>query len=417
MKRILLVTYYFPPCGGASVQRWLRLLPELSRSDFQISVLTTVNGDYPLIDNSLLDQLPESVKVHRTYTPVFGKIFSFLTKGKKPLPYGNLSRKSTSSIVLKVLYWIRLNLIIPDARVVWNRFAYKKAVLLHNENKYDIVITTGPPHSTHLVGMKLKKKFGMKWFTDFRDPWTKIYYMLLEKQNVISQVINAYFEKRVLKQADLNLVISDWIAEQLPIGNKATFYNGYCQTDFCGLEYSTSNLFRIKYIGQITAGQDINGLLTFISSHASQNNLKDISVSFVGSDAIISDLSGMTIEKLPFLPHKKSLHEMVNAELLILIINKYSQNKGMLTTKLFEYIGSRTPVLSIGPLAGEAAKIISSSAAGMTFEIIDDEVWQYVYDAYSKWKNKSPVRNDKDISQWSVQHQVKHLEHLIEKSH
>lgn len=409
MNKILLITYYFPPCGGAAVQRWLRLIPLLEKAGFDITVLTTKDGDYPVKDESLLQKIPSTVNVVRTYTPVFGRIWKSVTHKDEPLPYGSLDGSQTTSLKKRLMFWLRLNLIAPDARVIWNPFARRQALQLCREKGIDWVITTGPPHSTHLIALYLKKHIRIKWLADFRDPWTQIYYLKLQSQNSLISSINKHYEKLVLKQADLNLVISNDIAAQLPNGRKKVFYNGFDAEQFRNLKYKRTPKFRIKYIGQLTAGQNIAALLKFLSDNAFEHMIKEFYFNFVGTKPFEIEPLHYPVNFIDYLPHEQALAEMVNCELLILIINSYTDNLGMLTTKLFEYIASGTPVLCIGPEQGEAAEIVRQAKAGFATSDLTQEMWSYLVDLYHNWQQANPVRTDHDISQWSVQHQVREL--------
>ncbi|MFO7659849.1 MAG: glycosyl transferase [Candidatus Cloacimonadaceae bacterium] len=413
MNKLLLITYYFPPCGGASVQRWLRLLPHLVEAGFEVTVLTTEDGDYPQRDESLLALIPEKVRVARTFTPVFGKLWKSLTAKDEPLPYGSLKLPETSSILKKSMFWFRLNTVSPDARVIWNPFARKQAIQLLKTENFDWIVTTGPPHSTHLVGMYLKKRFKIKWLADFRDPWTQIFYLQEKKQNSFIKQRNKKLESKVVKTADVNLIVSQSIANQLPAGNKLVFYNGYEAGQFSQLKYEKAEHFRIKFIGQLTEGQDINSLLDYLSLAAERNSMQDIAFSFVGAHLTETAKYYFPIVKTGFLPHEQALAEMVNSELLILLINQYADNQGMLTTKLFEYIAARTPILCIGPADGEASTIIRQSQSGLVFEKTNPEIETYLLDLYQKWQSGIPVRNDQDISQWSAGQQIKKLVSLL----
>ena len=177
--KILLLSYYFPPCGGAAVQRWLRFSRALVKQGHSLTVITTEDGDYPYMDESLLAKLPPKLKVLRSRPLGFGRLWSIL--GQKHLPYGSLRTEIRDSFITKLLYWLRLNLIVPDLRIGWNPSAYKLAEKELKADRYDYVISTGPPHSTHLIGLKLKRRYGIQWRTDFRDPMSDIYYLKLSQ--------------------------------------------------------------------------------------------------------------------------------------------------------------------------------------------------------------------------------------------
>lgn len=412
MKNLLIITYYFPPCGGAAVQRWLRLIPELSKLGYKITVLTTRNGDYPVLDTTLLERIPKEVEVVRSYTPVFGSVWRSVFGKHEPIPYGSLDNKRQSSLLAKIMCWVRLNLIIPDARVIWNPFALKAARHLCLTRKIDWMITTGPPHSTHLIGLKLRSRYKIKWMADFRDPWSKIFYLTLEKQNQLIKYINYRLEKKVVQLADMNLVVSRYIAESLPEGNKRVLYNGYDETLFNSLSFEISSKFRIKYIGSLTAGQDIVQVLEYLERFVTNYQIHDLELHFIGTKPFEIKEYHYPVKFTNFLTHAAAIVEMVNSELLVLLINKYAGNQGMLTTKLFEYIASKTPILCLGPETGEAAQILASTVSGCTVSELSDD-FSLIHDLYESWHLSNPKRNDRDVIQWSVQQQIKQMAELL----
>jgi len=413
MKHILLITYYFPPCGGAAVQRWVRFLPLLIEAGFSVTVLTTNDGDFPVRDESLVSKIPESVKVIRTKTPVFGGVWRSLFGKNSQVPYGNIKPSKNSSLLENMMLWVRINLIVPDARVIWNHHAKKAAKKIMITEKIDWVITTGPPHSTHIVGLSLKKHYNVKWIADFRDPWTQIFYLKGKSQNAIIRLINQGLEKAVVGEADKVLVVSELIANQLPRGEKAVLYNGFNKKDFDATKYRVSDKFRIKYIGQITEGQNMEAMLQFLSEFVKKKQIYDVSFWFIGTQSYFAGDYSFPIEKSGFIPHNKAVQEMTDADLLVLLINQYDDNMGMVTTKLFEYLASGTPILCIGPVNGEAAKVIKQAQAGFVSLDLDMGVTGYLEDVYQRWKTGNPVRNDRDVTQWSVQQQVGSLINIL----
>jgi len=399
--KILLLSYYFPPCGGAAVQRWLRFSRALVKQGHSLTVITTEDGDYPYMDESLLAKLPPKLKVLRSRPLGFGRLWSIL--GQKHLPYGSLRTEKRDSFITKLLYWLRLNLIVPDLRIGWNPSAYKLAEKELKADRYDYVISTGPPHSTHLIGLKLKRRYGIQWRTDFRDPMSDIYYLKLSPPCALTRYAHKYLERKIIQFSDLNYIVSSSIARSLPQGHKAVLYNGFDPEDFAGLSYSRSDSFRIKFAGQLTAGQDPSPLLEAL------NCLKDASkveFSLIGTRDFPA--SEFPLRKLPFLEHRKGLEEIVNAELLVLFINSYQGNEGMLTTKLFEYIASRTPILCFGNHGGEAAKLILGCQAGQICQTGTQAV-DMINREYEAWLAGREHRCFGDISMLNVNNQVNRL--------
>ncbi len=421
MKKILLISYYFPPCGGASVQRWLRFIRYLADFDWETTVITTSEGDYPIYDSSLCKKIPDEVKVIRTQTPVLHKLTQIMKSDKEGnYPYGTLRTKKEDPITRKMLYWLRINMIVPDSRVVWNKIGYKAALEELRKKKYDLVVTTGPPHSTHLIGMELKKRFPITWITDFRDPWTAIYYLQGLPQNRIILNMNRKLEKSVIEKADLNIIISQAIANSLPEGKKQILTNGFDPEDFFNIEKVPSSFFRIKYIGKLTEGQDINKVLQWLNLSSKERKMGNIEFSFIGTlagmEKIDRDYPYLHIRNIGYITHLKAISEMYNADILILLINKCPDNKGILTSKLFEYIGSKTFILGIGPTDGEAAEILHQYKAGKMVDYDDGEGFvQTLSELYTSWNKGKSVKNRTDISPLSAPGQVKELTGIFEQ--
>lgn len=406
--RILLISYYFPPAGGAAVMRWLRFAPYLTQRGHQLTVLCSSGGDYPFIDESLVNKIPTEVKVIRAKAPRMSRLWGLFSRRKEDLPHGSLDTRQMSYLA-RIMVFIRINFILPDLRVFWNHFAYRAAERELRTQPYDVFITTGPPHSSHLIGLKLKKRYPrLKWFTDFRDPWANIHYLELNPPLPFSRFIHRQMEKRVLRGADCNFIISHAIAEALPLARKAVIYNGFDPEDFQGIEYKPAPTLRIKYIGQITAGQDARQILEIIRLLPEKPEL-----SFIGtrlSEGEILDFSAILGDKfrhLPFVPHGEALKEAVNSDCLVLLINNYSGSKGMLTTKLFEYLASRTPILLIGDTTSEAADVIRECKAGACFATEELK-------AAAKWVAgiSAGYRTSGNIEAYSV---AKQIDKLIER--
>lgn len=418
MTRILLISYYFPPCGGAAVQRWVKLLPELAKQDADIHVLTTSGGDYPETDETLLQTIPPQVRIHRTPAPSVGNLWKIFFGSKLSMPYGNLGYQQTGSVLAKLFIWMRLNLIIPDMRVFWNRRALSAAMDILRSNRFDVVVTTGPPHSTHLIGMALKKSTGIRWIADWRDPWSEVYYFKLNPPTAISRSIHKMLETKVCGTADLNIMVSRHLAQSLPTGSKMVLYNGFDAAAYPITEnMAVDNVFRIKYVGKITAGQDMDSLLDILRQITGTT---PIQISFVGtmlSDEMISrirDIPELDLRIIPFIPHRNAIAEMMHSDLLILFINYYPGHEGMLTSKLFEYLGTGHPVLGLGPHGGEAEELIGRYRAGAYFDHQETtQAAEYLRGLISEKSDKPSMMRQEDIGVLSSQSQALRLWEIL----
>jgi glycosyltransferase involved in cell wall biosynthesis len=406
--RLLIVSYYFPPCGGAPVQRWIRLIPHLLKRGFDITVLCAENGDYPFLDYSLLDRVPPEVKVLKAKAPQIRKYWGRFFNKDKSLPYGRIPQGT--NMLCRLLIWIRLNLIVPDLRIFWNPSALRSARRELRSSKYDAIISTGPPHSSHLIAMKLKNEFSLIWFADFRDPLSEIHYLKLNPPSQIGRYFYKRIEHRILANADAALVVSPAIAEALARGNKFVVPNGYEPEDFQDHSYRPSSEFRIKYVGQLTAGQDI-GIIAKLCKAIK----RDFRLTLIGTQ-IDSRERDMLLaccktppDILPFTQHSNAIREMVDAELLLLIVNDYKGNKGMLTTKLFEYLASGSPILCFSPPDSAAAEILSAIQMAKVAD------YQSIYEA-AQWVDAldQNVRNTANIDSYSVENQADRIAQLLE---
>ncbi|MDO9578653.1 MAG: hypothetical protein Q7J16_12285 [Candidatus Cloacimonadales bacterium] len=417
MKKVLVIVYYWPPSGGAGVQRWLKFVKYLPNFGWLPTVITTQDGDYPAIDNSLLAEVPEGIKVIRTKTPTFGKLF--IRTNDQKIPYGSLETKKGDSLFKKITFWIRLNLIVPDARKVWNRFAFQAASKELRTVQYNAIVTSGPPHSTHLIGLKLKEKFHLKWIADFRDPWTKIDYLEKVKRHPFTEKMDKKLEVKVIAQSDFILSINQKILQDLGADQKGKIIpNGFDPADFWGIEKEKTENFEINYFGNITRERDPAIVLKAVNQLFTNNS--KIQMNFWGNVAeeVKTELIKLDDNKLinffNYIPHCKVLQKMVNSSLLLLLINDVPDNKGILTGKIYEYLGVQAPILGIGPADGEAAAILQETKAGKMFGYEDQQnVADFIFQQYSLWKTGQSSAVSCKIEKFSRIEQTKELAKIL----
>ncbi|MCL2064562.1 MAG: glycosyltransferase [Candidatus Cloacimonetes bacterium] len=410
MKRFLILTYYWPPCGGVSVQRWLKLTKYFLNNNWLPTVLTTENGDYPNIDISLLKQVSEDIEVVRTKPISYSRILTKMLGKAEKLPYASLQTSKKDTFLKRIIYFFRIQFVAPDARVVWNNQAFKTAENLIKTRKYDLVITTGPPHSTHLIGSKLKKKYGINWIADFRDPWSKIHYHQNVYRNKLIKFIDKNFESKALKSSSAVVAVSKHVAQTLGIEKSIIIPNGFDPDDFLSKNYTKSNKFRIKFVGALFEERKevLLKTLDWIDEYATKNKILNIEFSLIGAydqpqEFIQKRLTHIEYNNIPFVKHEKVVEECVNSEILILVILKSQHNEGILTYKLFEYIGSKSYVLGIGPSISDVKEILDQLEAGKLFDYEDKIGFLDKFDnIYSKWQNGENIKNLKDVTEFSI---------------
>jgi glycosyltransferase involved in cell wall biosynthesis len=430
LKKVLIITYYWPPSGGAGVQRWLKFVKYLREFGVEPIVLTVDNdyASYPITDSSLFEEIPEGIKVFYTKSKEPFSIYKSLS-GKKDIPHSGFANEIKVSLLQKIMRFIRGNLFIPDARKGWNKFAYKKAKQLILEHNITTIITTSPPHSTQLIGSKLKDDLKIKWVADLRDPWTDIYYYKQLYHTAFAKKIDSSYEKKVLTQADKIIVVSKIIKDQflnkIPDIDNTKFSvipNGFDELDFDDLgKYEKSN-FMITYTGTISNEYHIESFLNAIKRLTKEINENQIILRFVG---VVSDnyknfihdigLSEIT-EYKGYVEHKKSVEYLQQSTVLFLAIPDVKNNGGILTGKLFEYLGAKKPIIGIGPVNGEAAMIIKECGAGKMFDYNDENnIYAYLLNLFQKWNSGENINiKNEQVKIYTRKHLTKELSSLMD---
>ncbi|WP_372774661.1 glycosyltransferase family 4 protein [Mangrovibacterium sp.] len=385
MKKVLIITYYWPPSGGAGVQRWLKFSKYLPEFGVQPVVLTVdaVQASYAQTDSSLVKEVPESIEVHRTDTFELYNLYKKLS-GKKEIPYGGFANEGKETGMQKLAKAIRGNFFIPDPRKGWNRYAYRKAVELIRENGIETVITTSPPHSTQLIGLKLKKKLGVRWIADMRDPWTDIYYYKELYHTALARRIDRLLELKVLRNADqivtvsedMKRIFNDKLSGSESESKFMVIPNGYDEEDFAQHVDAEKEKYVITYTGTISEAYDIDGFLEALVALPSdlQNRLL---LRFVGkvpatiTAKVERKCPSLQTELVGYVDHRKSVNYLLKSSMQLLVIPKVENNKGIITGKFFEYLASGNPVLAIGPANGDLDQLIRETGCGKLFEYDD----------------------------------------------
>ena len=376
MKKVLLITYYFPPSGGAGVQRWLKTIKYLIEFGVEAIVLTVdpAVASYPQVDESLCADVPSSLKVYTTKTKEILSLYKRVSP-KREVPYGGFANEPNPTLLQKISRFIRGNFFLPDPRRGWNKYALAKARQIIESEGITTVITTSPPHSTQLIGLELKKQYpNINWVADLRDPWTDIYYNSDLYPTSWAQRRNLAYERSVLEGADKIITVSEdckrLFAEKADVAGKITVVpNGYDNDDFkekLGVrseELGVINKFGIiSYVGVMAPQYDLLPLKALVSSR------KDILLRFVGvvSEEIQQEIKswGVQAEFIPYVSHKQAIAYMRASDALLLFIPNVPNNEGILTGKLFEYLASGGKILLFGPENGDAMHLISECGAG-----------------------------------------------------
>ena len=381
MKKVLLITYYFPPSGGAGVQRWLKTINYLPKAGVETIVLTVdpAVASYPQIDESLCNDVPSGIKIYRTHTLEILSLYKRVSP-KKEVPYGGFANEPNPTLLQKISRFIRGNFFLPDPRRGWNKFALAKAKQIIEQEGIETIITTSPPHSTQLIGLELKRLYPrIKWVADLRDPWTDIYYNEDLYPTRWAKKRNLRYERSVLLGADQIITVSEQckrlFAQKADVAEKiAVVPNGYDTKDFfqlgvrseeLGVTSVASNLKILSYIGVWAPQYDLEPLKSLVQGR------NDILLRFVGvvSEDIKCEIEswGVQTEFISYVNHGKAIEYMQTSDVLMLFIPNVPNNEGILTGKLFEYLAAGRKILLFGPESGDAMRLINECEAGECF--------------------------------------------------
>ena len=375
MKKVLLITYYFPPSGGAGVQRWLKTIKYLPKYGVETIVLTVdpACASYPQIDESLCNEVPTLLKVYTTKTKEILSLYKRVSPSKQ-VPYGGFANEPNPTMLQKISRFIRGNFFLPDPRRGWNKYALKKAKEIIENEGITTFITTSPPHSTQLIGLELKKQYpNINWIADLRDPWTDIYYNQDLYPTSWAQKHNLKYERSVLMGADKIITVSEdckcLFAEKAPVADKIFVVpNGYDENDFKEKRVEKGEItpnYILSYVGVLAPQYDLLPLKKLVQGRT------DIKLRFVGvvSEEIQQEIEswGVHTEFIPYVSHKEAIEYMQASDVLLLFIPNVPNNEGILTGKLFEYLAAKRKILLFGPEEGDAMKLISECSAGECF--------------------------------------------------
>jgi len=427
---MLMICYYWPPAGGPGSLRAVKFARYLPQFGWEPVILTVQKGEFPYNDPSLEKDLSVKTRVYRTksWEPFF--LYKKMTHKKKDdrLPVGLLTLKK-HNIREKITAWIRANIFVPDARIGWIPFAVNEGLKIIKKEKIDLVLTSSPPHSLQLIGLILKKISRLPWIADLRDPWTHIRYYQFIKRNVCISKIDQLIEKKVLREADHVTTVSPSLVsafkskENMFNNNKISLLpHGYDENDFRQVKRNQPIKFQITHTGNLLEHQNPKILWQSLKQILQQiPDFKDnLLIRFIGRThpSILESIHyyGLTafFQSQSFLPHNLIIQEIVDSSLLLVVIPEIEDNKGIITTKLLEYLGSRNPILIIGPQDGDVAKIISNISNSRICEYQNiDRCMEFIQKMYTAWKKKKlPIlkqQKNPDYSRYEIAKTLSHI--------
>lgn len=419
--KVLIITYYWPPAGGSGVQRWLKFVKYLQEYGIEPVVYTVDNARYLKEDKTLLEDVPRNTKVlkHSIWEPT-----DLLFWKKKKSQKSGISNISQN----RFLSFIRGNFFIPDPKVFWVNSSVKFLQKYLNSNKVDAIISSGPPHSMHLIAQKLHKKNKLKWIADFRDPWTDLYYNKDFSEQSFAKKKNKILEKSVLKNADCVLTVSESLKEQFSINARRVevITNGYDNEIRSVEDTVLDKLFTISYIGLLPKQSNPKLFFKVLQELCSQNEdfKNDLKLNFIGdiSDDVRVEVLKNNLEKNTsfkgYVDHEKAIEFQNKAQVLLLLIPNIEKSKGILTGKLFEYLIAKRPILAIGPEDGDLAEILKETDSGILIDFSNrEQLSSEILKFYHQYKKGNLKVNSKNIGKYHRKELTKKLAFIIKSLH
>jgi hypothetical protein len=376
-KKLLIITYYWPPAGGPGVQRWLKFVKYLPDFDIQPIVYVPENPTYPIVDQGLLIEVSDKAIIlkNKIFEPYqLAGIFS--KKQTQKISSGIIPAAKKQSVLEKLLLWVRGNLFIPDARKYWIKpsVAYLKKYI--QEHNIDTIVTSGPPHSLHLIGLKLKEELGVKWFADFRDPWTTIGYHKALKLSSYADKKHKFLESKVLNAADTIIVTSKTTKSEFQALTQKpieVITNGYDIENVA--KQTLDEKFTMAHIGSFLSDRNPKVLWEVLQELVTENSAfsANFQLKLIGkiSQEILESLSNYHLDSycnnLGYVSHTEAIAHQRKSQVLLLIEIDSEDTKSIIPGKLFEYMVSERPIVAIGPKDSDFAEIITSTNTGVFF--------------------------------------------------
>jgi len=420
MKKALIITYYWPPAGGSGVQRWLKFVKYFRDYGIEPVVYTVENPSYPIIDTSLENDIPQNLIVLKQPIWEPNNLLSLLGK-KKTESAGFLNPNPT--FLGKTIQYIRANYFIPDARKFWITPSVKYLKNYIEKNSIDVIITTGPPHSMHLIGLKLKQQLNVKWIADFRDPWTEIDYFHQLPLSEKAKKKHHFLEEQVLKNADSVLVVGNTMKRKYDKfnSNVVTVTNGF-DGEIVNSKIELDSKFTITHIGLMNADRNSKMLWEVLSEICVENSefKNDFQLKLVGKldVTVLNEISkhnlSENIEIINYLPHNEVVEFQKKSQTLLLVVNNVPSAKGIITGKIFEYLMAKRPILAIAPSNGDLAEIIRQTNSGVVVDFDNKTLLKKtILDLYSKFKSNNLAVDSTNIDQFHRKQLTKKVAEII----
>lgn len=422
-KKILIISYYWPPAGGPGVQRWLKFAKYLPEFNISPVLFVPENANYPINDNSLNSEVSKDLEIIKL--PIFelSNFFPSL-KSLNSIRSGNISKNKNQSILQKVVFFIRGNFFIPDMKIFWKRNSVNFLKNYLSENNIETIITTGPPHSIHLIGLELKRKLNINWISDFRDPWVNLNYL---NRFHLLPFVKEYHKKlrdKVINNSDAVIVTSKRLKDLYSEINSSIFQvtNGY---DYNKPVIKLDKKFSISHVGSLYNERNPEFLWDIIDelSENLQGFKEDLQINLIGNNnkKIKQNLSKRVFNDCvvcyDYVEHKKAIEFMCSSQVLLMLEVDDDESSYAIPGKLFDYLNSSRPIISIGPEKSEVREILSNTGSGKFFNYKDyNSLKLYIEKLYENYVNNlSFSENNYNIDNYNRKNLTSKLVEVINK--
>ena len=435
MKRVLIISYYWPPTGGSGVQRWVKFAKYLPAEGWQPVIYTPENPEQLAVDASLEAEVPAEAEVirRRIVEPyeMYKKLLRKSGHSKEAVEVNPVNAQN-KSFLQKVAMWVRGNFFRPDPRCLWIRPSVKFLKKYLKDHPVDLIVSTGPPQSMHMIGRKLAKETGLPWIADFRDPWTKIFYFKHLSMTRATERWHNKMERKVLDEATAVVAVSPLVQQDFQAMTQTPvelITNGFDECDFSAEKCpeaagGAGRDFVITHTGLFAADGNPTMLWEVLAHKCSScaDFKKALKIKLVGktdeqilkaiADAGLKD----NLEDMGYQQHAVAVEQQRTASLLILPLRKEPEYKAVLPGKLFEYLASWRPVLGIGQTDGAMSMILNNTKTGLVLNWDDRKsIERFIDMCWEKHQTGNLTVDDADISQFTRRNLTHRMAQLFDK--
>lgn len=435
MKRVLIISYYWPPTGGSGVQRWVKFAKYLPEEGWQPVIYTPENPEQLAKDTSLEAEVPEETEVIKTHIiepyELYKKVLRKSGHSKEAVEVNPVNAQH-KSLLQKAAMWVRGNLFRPDPRCLWIRPSVRFLKKYLAEHPVDLIVSTGPPQSMHLIGLRLARETGLPWIADFRDPWTRIFYFKHLQMTKATERWHEKMEKKVLDEASAVVAVSPLVQQEFQAMTDTPvelITNGFDECDFEGSECTEAyggpeKNFTITHTGLFAADGNPTVLWDVLSEKCAKDEQfrKLLKIKLIGKndEQIIKALEDRglkdMLEDMGYQPHSAAVQEQRTASVLILPLRKEPEYKAVLPGKLFEYLASFRPVLGIGQTDGAMAMILNETKTGKVIDWEDKEgISEYIEKCWKMHLEGKLTTEGGDLSHFTRRSITRRMVQLFER--